>query len=141
MRTLGLDLGRKRIGVAISDPTGVLARELQVIVRTSKQGDLTTLKDLVQEWKVGRVIVGHPRRLSGERGREARWVERYAQELEEALGLPVVLWDEWLSTVQAERELRESGRRVRRKELHARAAAIILQDYLDAKRAEEQGCP
>ena len=140
MRTLGLDLGRRRIGVAISDPTGAFARELQVIVRTSKQGDLASLKDLVHQWKVGRVIVGHPRKLNGERGAEARWAERYAKELEEALGLPVVLWDEWLSTVQAEREFRDGGRRVKRKELHARAAAIILQDYLDAKRAGEQGC-
>ena len=124
--------------MAISDPMGLFARELQVIMRSSKEGDFAALKELVQEWKVGRVIVGYPRSLSGERGGEARWVERYAQELEGALGLPVVLWDEWLSTVQAEREVRESGRRVRRKELHARAAAIILQDYLDSHSGSAQ---
>jgi putative Holliday junction resolvase len=140
MRALGLDLGRKRIGVAISDPTGAFARELQVVMRSSKKEDFATLKGLVEEWEVEEVIVGHPRSLSGERGGEARWVEGYARELEGALGRPVLLWDERFSTVQAESEVREAGRRVRREELHARAAAIILQDYLDTRRETGRRC-
>lgn len=139
MRILGLDLGRKRIGVAISDPLGAFARELCTLERTSKGKVFSALKELVREWQVGLVVAGLPRKLSGEKGDEARWAESFARELEEALAVPVAVWDERLSTVQAARELKAGGRRTARQDLDARAAAVMLQSYLDAKRWEGSG--
>lgn len=134
MRMLGLDIGRRRIGVALSDPTRLLAQPLKVIERTSKGQILQVLKGLAREWEIEKVIVGYPRQMSGEVGEEAKWVESYAEELGQELGLPIVLWDERLSTVSAERLLRERGwKRGRRRDwVDAVAAAVILQDYLDS---------
>ena len=139
MRVMALDVGHKRIGVALSDPGQVLASSLQVIERKGQQRDLATVVQLVQEHEVGKIIVGYPRSLDGTAGRQAEVVERYAAVLEEklkdsSLDVPVIFWDERLSTVAADRLMAEAGRRgrERRERIDAVAAAVILQDYLDA---------
>lgn len=127
---MGLDVGDKRIGVAVSDPGRSLARSLQVIERGPKGQDLEAIGQLVRDLDVTRIVVGYPRSLDGTIGEQAKRVERYARELERGLGVPVVLWDERLSTVAAERLMRDTGRNDARG-IDAVAAAVILQNYLD----------
>jgi len=132
---MALDLGERRIGVAISDPTRILARSLCVLERRSKKEDFTAIAELVREHGVDLVVVGHPRSLDGTIGPQARRVQRYADALAEVLPVPLILWDERLSTSTAEQLMIEAGRpaRKRRKRIDAVAAAVILQDYLDAQ--------
>lgn len=134
MRALALDVGDRRVGVAVSDPLGLLARPLTVIRRRSRAEDFRAIAALVEEHEAARVIVGHPLEMHGEVGPQARRVERYAAGLAEHLSVPIVLWDERLSTVEAERILHEAGESSRqyRGRIDAVAAAVILQSYLDA---------
>jgi putative Holliday junction resolvase len=139
MRVMALDVGHKRIGVALSDPGQVLASILQVIKVKGQQRGLDIVVQLVREHGVGKIIVGYPRSLDGTVGQQAKVVERYVALLEEklrdsSLDVPVILWDERLSTVAADRLMARAGRkgRERRKRIDAAAAAVILQDYLDA---------
>ena len=138
-RVMALDLGERRIGVAISDPTRTLARSLCVLERRSKQEDFTAIAELVREHGVDLVVVGHPRSLDGTIGPQARRVQRYADALAEVLPVPLILWDERLSTSTAEQLMIEAGRpaRKRRKRIDAVAAAVILQDYLDAQAPDQ----
>lgn len=131
MRILGLDVGEKRIGVAVSDPGRSLARSLQVIERGPKGGDLEVIGQLVRELDISCIVVGYPRSLDGTIGEQAKRVERYARELERGLSVSVVLWDERFSTVTAERLMRETGRKEGHRGIDAVAAALILQSYLD----------
>jgi len=135
MRILALDVGERRIGVAVSDPTQTLARTLLVLDRREDKKVRERVAALVQEQGVERVVVGYPLSLSGEAGSQALRVGRFARAMAQALEVPVELWDESYSTVEAERILRE--RRVygpqRRQQVDAIAAAVILQDYLDTQ--------
>jgi len=133
MRVLALDLGEKRIGVALSDRLGWLATPLMVLSCSSREAELAAIEELAQKHRVERVIVGYPRNLNGTIGPQAQHVEAYVKQLRARLQVPVVLWDERLSTVQAERLIHETGRRVRREGIDAAAAAVILQSYLDAQ--------
>ena len=135
MRVLALDVGDKRIGVAISDPSQVLARSLKVIQRGSRQEDFAAVARLVEEYEVEKVVVGYPWSLDGKAHAQAKKVERYATGLAESLTVPMLLWDERFSTVTAERLMREAGVRSkkRRERIDAVAAAVILQDYLDSR--------
>lgn len=140
MRILALDIGDKRIGVAVSDVNQVLARGLQVIERRSQPEDFAAIARLVEEYEVERVVVGYPRSLSGIAGEQAEKVERYVTSLAKMLTVPVILWDERLSTVSAEKLMREAGLRGRKKrgKVDAIAAAVILQDYLDSHKKETE---
>lgn len=141
MRILALDIGQRRIGVAVSDPSGTLARSLTIIRRASRREDFAAIAELVREWEVGQVVVGHPRSLDGTVGRQARQVERYACALAKVLEVPVEFWDERYSTTEAERLVTEAGRK-RPRDRHwidAVAAAVILQDYLDASNSRDEG--
>lgn len=140
MRLLALDVGDRRIGVAISDPLGLWARPLTVLVRRSKQEDYQAIAQLVREHEVDRVIVGHPIGLKGDVGPQARKVERYAAGLAEHLSVPLLLWDERLSTAEAEEMLREGGESPReyRGRVDAVAAAVILQAYLNTIEERER---
>ncbi|MGB9723280.1 MAG: Holliday junction resolvase RuvX [Chloroflexia bacterium] len=136
-RLLGLDVGRRRIGAALSDPSGLLASPLGVIeLRGAGEGQAEVCA-WVRAYGVARVIVGLPLHLDGSEGEEAAWVREWAERLQARLDIPVELWDERLSTVAAERNLRESGmgRKRRRERRDAVAAALILQSYLDARRS------
>ncbi len=140
MRALALDVGDRRIGVAVSDPLGMWARPLTVLARRSREQDYRAIVALVEEHEIAVVVVGHPLEFHGEVGPQARRVERYAAGLAEHLSVPLVLWDERLSTAEAERILRESGESSRqyRSRLDAVAAAVILQSYLRAVEERER---
>ncbi|HJY32894.1 MAG TPA: Holliday junction resolvase RuvX [Actinomycetota bacterium] len=134
-RVLGLDLGDARIGVAISDEARRMAVPLGT-VRTGAPADVRAIGDLIQEHGVTLVVVGHPLLLSGEAGERAHHAERFGGAIEKALGVPVRLQDERLSTVEADRALRESGTsgRDRRRRIDRSAATVILQAWLDTDR-------
>jgi putative Holliday junction resolvase len=130
---MALDVGERRTGVALSDPTRYLASPLTVLRCPSREGEMKAVAELTRKHTVDRVIVGYPRSLNGTVGPQAERVDRYVEELRAHLKVPVVTWDERLSTAQAERLVHESGRRVRRDTIDAAAAAVILQSYLDAE--------
>jgi putative Holliday junction resolvase len=133
---MALDVGNRRIGVALSDPSRTLSRGLQVIQRRSGEADRALIARLVCEHEVEKIVVGHPLHLDGSVGEQARRVEEFATQLREAVGVSVVLWDESYSTERARQVMIEAGtkRDDRKKRLDAVAAAVILQDYLDSLR-------
>ena len=132
-RLLALDVGEKRVGVALSDETQTLARPLLTLKRASRKEDFAKLAAVCREHGIVKVIVGLPRTLRGEEGPQAQRVRRYATELQAALNLPMDFWDERFSSVDAQERLARSSRKPRAKgEIDAAAAAIILQEYLDA---------
>ena len=120
MKVMALDFGAARTGVAVSDPTGVVARPLCVVQRA----DIDEIATLVQEQAVEQVIVGHPLTLRGERGEQARAAERFAKALRAALDVPVVLFDERFTTDLAQQTPSSSSE-------DARAAAHLLSSYLE----------
>lgn len=132
---LGLDVGERRIGVACSDPTGTLATPWKVIWRASRAEDFAALARLVQERQAVAVIVGHPLNMNGSEGPQARRVARYAQALAEHLAVPVLLWDERFSTEVALEKRQQVKASRNAAPVDAEAAAIILQDYLDARKS------
>jgi putative Holliday junction resolvase len=134
-RLLALDVGERRIGVAVSDPTGTVARPLTCIVRSSRKADFQAIYRLIEEYFAERVIVGLPLSLDGSEGPQARQTRRYAEQLAQAINIPIEFWDERYSSATAAAILREKGQRDRRVrgELDATAAAVILQSYLDAQ--------
>lgn len=137
-RFLGLDVGRRRIGVAVSDPLGMLASPHSTLLVGAGEG-LDEVVALAARLGVTGIVVGDPLTLSGEEGEEAQRVRAWAGQLRERAQLPVVLWDERLSTVAAERALLETGMRREKRRQHrdAVAAALILQSYLDAQKAAD----
>lgn len=144
LRVMALDVGDRRIGVALSDPEGILASTLSVIKRTNREADLTKVADLAAQHEVGAIVVGLPTRLDGTIGEQAAKVQSLARELARKVSQPIVFWDERLTTAAAERMMIDAGfRRQKRKErIDAAAAALILQGYLDyvasSKPAREQ---
>lgn len=134
-RTLALDVGDKRIGVAVSDPLGFTAEPLIVITRTaSVKADLRSVEELLQRYDVSKIVVGMPVMLAGDEGIQAGKVREFVERLSRRLRIPVVTWDERLSTVEAERFLIKAGQsRSKRKQVIDKiAAAVILQSYLAA---------
>jgi putative Holliday junction resolvase len=137
-RRLGVDVGSVRVGVAVSDPGGLLATPLTTLRRDEPGGsDLRELAELVAEYEVVEVVVGLPRTLAGREGPAARAARRYAELLARRVRVPVQLSDERLSTVVAERALGERGvgGRKRRAVVDQAAAVEILQGYLDTRRS------
>jgi putative Holliday junction resolvase len=134
-RLLGLDLGDRRIGVAVSDPTGFLASALQVLPSVGRARDAAEVARIAAEEQADAVVVGVPVNMDGSYGPQAEKSRKFGAALEQR-GLPVVYWDERLTTVEAQRYLRETGvgRQRRRETLDAAAAAILLQSYLDFRR-------
>lgn len=144
-RVMALDLGEKRIGVAISDETRLVASSHSVINRKSKREDFARYQAIIDDQGICLLVMGLPITLGGEEGQRAQWVRGYTAEMEKHISVPVVFWDESLSTVDAQASLRSRGKSG--KKLHgwvdAAAAAFILQSYLDAhlsdRRTREQG--
>ena len=136
MRILGLDIGERRIGVALSDALGLTAQRLTVIERRTASAALETICRVVDEHRVERIIVGWPLMLSGTRGVQAQRVEAFAKHLQQRVPVPVELLDERLTTVQGERALLETGasRRKRKQVIDQVAAQLLLQHYLDGQR-------
>jgi putative Holliday junction resolvase len=134
-RSLGLDVGDKRIGVALSDPNGILASPFTIINRQHEQADVETIIGIVHQQGVEQVIVGLPRSMDGSIGEQAEKVRAFTQKLRQETEIPVEFRDERLSTVSARRLMQAASTKKTRKraEDDAIAAAIILQSYLDER--------
>ena len=141
MRVMGLDVGEKRIGVALSDPLMIMAGALTVVERKTDEAAIKQIIDLARENEVGCIVVGLPRSLNGSLGRQAQSVQSFVDLLKKGTQLSVVTWDERLSTVAAERTLLEMGmkRDKRKKRRDSLAASFILQSYLDSERSCSPG--
>jgi putative Holliday junction resolvase len=135
-RILAIDLGEKRIGVAISDETHLIARSYEVINRGARTEDFARFATIVADEDVGYLVFGLPVHLSGDEGDMAAWVRDYAASLASHLGLPYALWDESFTTQQASASMRARGKRARNQRdwIDAVAAAFILQSFLDGHR-------
>lgn len=135
-RVLGIDPGERRIGLALSDELGLLARPVEILPRRSLDEAVAAIVDLIQKERVEQVVVGVPVSLDGHLGPQARRSLRFVGALRRRAPVPVSTWNEQYSTVEAQRRLVEAGRwpRNRRQRLDAAAAAVLLQDYLDAQK-------
>lgn len=136
MRILGLDYGSKTVGVAVSDPLGITAQTVETITRKSEdklRQTLARIEQIIAEFEIERIVLGYPKNMNNTVGERAEKTEEFKSALERRTGLRVVLWDERLTTVAADRVLIESKvRREHRKEsVDQIAAAMILQGYLD----------
>jgi putative Holliday junction resolvase len=133
-RILALDLGKKRIGMAISDPLGITAQGLPNLNRINKRTDLAELDRLAREREVGLILMGNPINMRGSEGRQSHWAREFAQAIEERIGLPVKFWDERLTSVEAGRVLRSSGISIEKRAaaVDRLSAVILLQSYLDS---------
>ena len=138
MRYLCLDIGDRRIGVAMSDPSGILASPLTIIERNDDRAAIEAIISIVKESEVGGVIIGLPRSLNGSLGTQAQKVTGFTDKLRAALSIPVDFRDERLSTVSARRGMKETMSKKARRETKddAIAAAIILQNYLEERRTD-----
>lgn len=137
MRILGLDYGSRTVGVAVSDPLGLTAQAVETIWRKQEnklRRTLARIDELVEEFGIERIIVGYPKNMNNTIGERAQKSLEFKEMLEKRTGLPVVMWDERLTTVEANRTLMEAGvRRENRKQyLDELAAVFILQGYLDS---------
>jgi len=144
-RVLALDLGKRRIGLAISDELGITAQGLDTQHRTNLREDLTHLANLIAEKNVGLILMGNPIHMSGKEGRQAEYTRDFANRLIERTGLPVVYWDERLTSVEAGRVLRDSGISIekRARAVDRLSAVILLASYLDSlsPKTEEERWP
>jgi len=131
-RIMGVDFGDSRIGVALSDPLGIMATPLKIINRTEEEKDISALIDIINENEVGSVVIGLPISMDGTLGKQAEKVKEFAGELGKKIDIPVEFKDERLSTVVAKNLVREARKTDRKTRYDAAAAALILQSYLDA---------
>jgi len=134
-RVLGLDVGSKRIGLAISDPLGITAQGLETLHRQNKRLDFAQLEKVIREYEVTEIVVGYPLRMSGAEGIQAEKMQRFAEELRQRFPVPIHLWDERLSSAQANRLLRETEMSIARRGqvVDQMAAVLILQSWMDAR--------
>jgi putative holliday junction resolvase len=134
-RLLGLDVGAKRIGIAVSDPLGITAQGLDTLQRTNKRTDLDQIAHLIRSHDVREIVVGYPLNMRGDPGRQAEKVAAFAEDLRKRFKLPVHLWDERLSSAEANRLLRETDMSIRRRgEVVDRIAAVlILQSFMQSR--------
>jgi putative Holliday junction resolvase len=134
-RILALDLGKKRIGLALSDPLGITAQGLPTLERTNIRTDLAALQRLAADHGVTMILMGNPLHMSGHEGRQAEYARKFAERLTERTGLNVRFWDERLTTVEAQRTLKASGISIekRARAVDRLAAVILLESYLDSE--------
>ena len=137
MRVMGLDYGSKTVGVAISDPLGITAQGIETIERKEEnklRKTLARIEDLVKEYEVEKIVLGFPKNMNNTIGERAEKSLEFQAMLERRIGIPVIMWDERLTTVEAERTLIESNvrRENRKKYVDKIAAVFILQGYLDS---------
>lgn len=143
MRIIGLDYGTKTVGVAVSDALMITAQPLETIERKSAnklRQTLARIESIIEEYQAERIVLGYPKNMNNTIGERAEATEQFKEDLERRTGLEVILWDERLSTVEAERILMDTGvRRENRKQyVDKMAAAVILQNYLDRQAHEGQ---
>lgn len=136
-RILGLDVGAKRIGLAISDPLGITAQGLETLQRQNKRSDFAQLQQVIRQHQVAEIVIGLPLRMTGGEGIQAEKMQAFAEEIRRRFRLPVHLWDERLSSAQANRLLRETDMSIKRRGqvVDQMAAVLILQSWMDARSA------
>jgi putative holliday junction resolvase len=139
-RVLGLDVGSRRIGIAISDPLGLTAQGLPTLLRQNKRLDFEQLARIITDYQVSEIVVGYPLRLSGAEGIQSGKMQIFAEELRKKFGLPVHLWDERLTSTQANRLLRETDLSIKKRgqAVDRMAATLILQNWMEAKGSLER---
>lgn len=135
-RIMGLDIGDKTIGVAVSDLMGLTAQGVTTIKRVGKKKDIEEIKKIISEKKVNKIVSGLPKNMNGTVGPQGEKVQKFCELIKQETNLPIEFWDERLSTVAAERSLIEGNvrRENRKKVIDMLAAVIILQGYLDLQR-------
>jgi putative Holliday junction resolvase len=136
---MGLDVGSKTIGVAVSDPLGLTAQGLTTIRRLNKRTDYGALERVIQQYQVAEIVVGYPLRMSGMEGRQSEKMAAFAEDMRKKFKLPVHLWDERLTSAEANRVLRDSEMSIKRRgEVVDRLAAVlILQNWMEARAARQ----
>jgi putative Holliday junction resolvase len=134
-RVLGLDVGSRRIGIAVSDPLGITAQGLETLQRRNKRTDLAALERVIREYGVREIVVGLPLRMSGAEGTQSDKMQVFAEELRKRFRLPVHLWDERLTSAEANRLLRETELSIekRAKAVDRMAAVLILQGWMEGR--------
>ena len=140
-RVLALDLGKRRIGLALSDPLGITAQGLPTLQRTTIREDLSALARLIEAREVGLLLVGYPLHMTGKAGRQAEYTREFAERLTSYTGVPIRYWDERLTTVEAQRVLKESGISIakRARAVDQLSAQILLASYLDREQSGAEG--
>lgn len=141
MRIMGLDIGTHTIGVAISDELGITAQGLKTLKRRSPEDDFEEIRTIVEHFEISKIVVGLPKNMDGTSGKQAEVVFQWIKDLKDRVHLPVVTWDERLSTVGASKVLLEAdlSRKKRRKVIDKLAAVLILQGYLNRSRKRNHG--
>ena len=139
LRLMGLDVGERRIGVAVSDPLGLTAQPVLTLVRSNRRQDLKSLIRIIRKYGCKEIVVGNPLYMSGDQSPQAARVQAFAGLLQEETGLAVHLWDERLTTTEAHRHLYAAGVAgpEHRSVVDQVAAVLILQGFLDARRSRE----
>ena len=139
-RILAIDFGERRIGLAISDELGLIARGLSTFQKEEDKDFILHLKGMVDENEIEQIVVGLPKMMDGTLGEGAEQVKKFAEDIKEKLGIPITLWDERLSSVQSERILREMGEKYTRKKekVDQLSAVLILQSYLDYRKNKDE---
>ncbi|HEY6968044.1 MAG TPA: Holliday junction resolvase RuvX [Candidatus Angelobacter sp.] len=136
-RILAIDYGSRRMGLAVSDPLGITAQGLETLQRKNKRADFAHLQHVLRDYEVREIVLGYPLRMSGEAGTQSEKVAQFAEELRQKFGLPVHLWDERLTSAEANRVLREAELSIakRARAVDRMAAVLILQSFLQARTA------
>lgn len=134
-RILGLDVGSRRIGVAVSDPLGITAQGLETLHRKNKKYDLQYLNRIIRDYEVAEIVVGLPLRMSGVEGIQAEKIQAFAEDLRKHFKLPVHLWDERLTLAEANRLLRETDLSIEKRgqAVDRMAAILILQGWMESR--------
>ena len=138
-----MDLGKRRIGLALSDPLGITAQGIETFQRTTIREDMSRIRDLLEEHQVTMIVLGNPINMNGTEGRQSGHAREFAERLQSVAGVPIEMWDERWTSVEANRVLRESGMSLdkRKRQVDKLSAVLILESYLDARRykADEAG--
>jgi putative holliday junction resolvase len=136
-RILAIDYGGRRMGLAVTDPLGITAQGIETLQRRNKRSDFAYLQRVVREYKVREIVVGLPLKMSGEQGAQSEKVIAFAEELRERSHLPVHLWDERLTSAEANRVLREAELSIQKRAqaVDRMAAVLILQSFMEARAA------
>ena len=135
-RILGLDVGARRIGLAVSDPLGITAQGLDTLHRKNKKHDFSYLHRVIRDYEVKEIVVGLPLRMSGTEGAQAEKIQAFAEDLRKRFRLPVHLWDERLTSAEANRLLRETDLSIEKRgqAVDRMAAILILQGWMESRR-------
>ena len=134
-RILAIDYGSRRMGLAVSDPLGITAQGLETLERKNKRSDFARLEKTIREYQVCEIVLGYPLRMSGEEGKQSQKVAEFAEQLRRKFQIPVHLWDERLTSAEANRLLREAELSIKKRAqaVDRMAAVLILQAFLQAR--------